>query len=154
MYSLIYNLYFYLKRKEKWIKEKEKQPSKMLDMLLSRIEWFYNVFVRKWYVKHPSKRSGIVKKSRQQKVVVSLTSYPKRIGTVWITIETLLRQNVKPDVIILWLAKSQFKIWKYCQRNCCCKWREGFQFDFVMICAVIRNILCNAGISGRFSYFS
>lgn len=40
---------------------------------------------------------------------MSLTSYPKRINVVWITIETLLQQTVKPDEVILWLADSQFK---------------------------------------------
>lgn len=41
-------------------------------------------------------------------VIVSLTTFPARIDTVWITIETLLRQTDRPEKIILWLAKSQF----------------------------------------------
>ena len=45
---------------------------------------------------------------REQRIIVSLTTYPKRIGTIWLTIETLMRQRVKPDEIILWLAESQF----------------------------------------------
>ena len=43
------------------------------------------------------------------KVIVSLTTFPARIDTVWITIETLLRQTYKPEMIILWLAETQFK---------------------------------------------
>lgn len=42
------------------------------------------------------------------KLIVSLTSYPKRIGTVYKTIQSLLRQTMKPHKIILWLAKEQF----------------------------------------------
>ncbi|WNX83430.1 ATP-grasp fold amidoligase family protein [Agathobaculum sp. NTUH-O15-33] len=42
------------------------------------------------------------------KVVVSLTSYPKRIGTVHQTIQTLMQQTILPDKIVLWLAQSQF----------------------------------------------
>lgn len=42
-------------------------------------------------------------------IVVSLTTFPGRIDTVWLTIETLLRQSVKPDAIILWLSSEQFK---------------------------------------------
>jgi hypothetical protein len=42
------------------------------------------------------------------KLIVSLTSFPKRINKVWLVIETLLRQTSKPDVIILWLSKKQF----------------------------------------------
>ena len=41
-------------------------------------------------------------------IVVSLTSYPKRIGTVNQVIETLLCQTLKPKMIVLWLADSQF----------------------------------------------
>lgn len=40
--------------------------------------------------------------------IVSLTSYPKRINTVYQTIISLLRQEEKPDKILLWLATSQF----------------------------------------------
>ncbi len=46
--------------------------------------------------------------SKAPKVIVSLTSYPKRISTVWITIESLIRQTKRPDMIILWLADEQF----------------------------------------------
>lgn len=42
------------------------------------------------------------------KVIVSLTSYPKRINTVYKTIQTMLNQTEPPDEILLWLAKSQF----------------------------------------------
>lgn len=43
-----------------------------------------------------------------ERIIVSLTSFPARIGKVWLTIESLLRQRVKPDMIILWLSKEQF----------------------------------------------
>lgn len=42
------------------------------------------------------------------KIIVSLTSFPARIDYVWICIESLFRQSVQPDKIILWLAHSQF----------------------------------------------
>ena len=41
--------------------------------------------------------------------MISLTSFPQRINTVWLTIETLLNQkNVQPAKIELWLADEQF----------------------------------------------
>jgi hypothetical protein len=40
--------------------------------------------------------------------IISLTSYPARIHRVWLTIETLLRQTIKPDALILWLYKGEF----------------------------------------------
>lgn len=108
MYTIIYNLYFFLMRKQKRRKDKGKESSRFGQKLINRIEWFYNVPVRNWYARHSSMRCGINKKRREQKIIVSLTSYPKRIGTIWLTVETLLRQSVKPDKVILWLAESQF----------------------------------------------
>lgn len=46
--------------------------------------------------------------TRKKPLVVSLSSFPKRIDRVWLVIETMLRQTVKPDRIILWLSKLQF----------------------------------------------
>jgi hypothetical protein len=44
-----------------------------------------------------------------RKIIVSLTSFPKRIDNIWIVIETILRQSIKPDKIILWLSTEQFQ---------------------------------------------
>lgn len=41
-------------------------------------------------------------------LIVSLTSFPARIEYVHIPIESMLMQSVKPDMIILWLAETQF----------------------------------------------
>jgi hypothetical protein len=54
------------------------------------------------------KRQRGEEKLNQRPVVVSFTSYPKRINKVWIVVETLLRQTVKPNAIFLWLSKEQF----------------------------------------------
>ena len=45
---------------------------------------------------------------RNPRIIVSLTSYTKRINTVHITINSLLRQTVKPDKLILWLTDEEF----------------------------------------------
>ncbi len=41
-------------------------------------------------------------------VIISLTSYPPRIGTVDQVIRSLLAQTVKPWKIVLWLAREEF----------------------------------------------
>ncbi len=46
-------------------------------------------------------------KREGRKVIVSLTSFPKRLPTLWLVIETILRQTVKPDEIVLYLTASQ-----------------------------------------------
>lgn len=42
------------------------------------------------------------------KIIISFTSFPARINRVWIVVETLLRQSIKPDRIILYLSQEQF----------------------------------------------
>lgn len=51
---------------------------------------------------------GLALEKRNPQLIVSLTSFPARIRVVAKTINTLLRQTVKPDKLILWLADSQF----------------------------------------------
>ena len=52
------------------------------------------------------KKYGLNEKSN---IIISLTTFPERVNSVWITINTLLNQkNVKPKKIILWLAEEQF----------------------------------------------
>gem|GEM_PF-3504595 len=45
--------------------------------------------------------------SLPQKLIVSLTSWHKRFNTLHMTLQCLLRQTVKADRIILWLAESE-----------------------------------------------
>lgn len=52
-----------------------------------------------------NKACGLDESSR---IIVSLTTYPARISTVWITIASLLEQTMKPYKVILWLAEEQF----------------------------------------------
>lgn len=109
MYSIIFHFYFWIKRIEKRYREKNKLSSPVVSFLIGYAEWFYNIPYVWCCTNFPNKKSGIISKKRKQKIIVSLTTYPKRINTIWLTIETLLRQTVKPDEIILWLAESQFE---------------------------------------------
>jgi hypothetical protein len=52
-------------------------------------------------------KGGLYKgKDRKEKIIVSLTTFSKRISTVHICIKTLLNQSVKPDKIILYLGED------------------------------------------------
>lgn len=44
----------------------------------------------------------------EKKLVISLTSFPARISKLWMVIECLKRQTIKPDLIRLYLSKEQF----------------------------------------------
>lgn len=50
----------------------------------------------------------IIKETRKERLIVSLTTYPERIYDIDVVLFSLLNQTVKPDKIILWLAKEQF----------------------------------------------
>ena len=43
-------------------------------------------------------------------IIVSLTTYDKRIYDVYLTIESLMHQTIKPNKIILWLAEDEFTL--------------------------------------------
>lgn len=79
-----------------------------------------NRLVRKYVKRHLDKSlpaffkqnpvdSGInTTEHRIRKLVCSLTSFPARIDEIWVCIETIFRQTVKADEIVLWLATPQF----------------------------------------------
>lgn len=65
------------------------------------IEEYYKMFAKR--------KKGIKNQSKKRSLIISLTTIPERIDSVWITIESLLRQTYKPDRIILWLSKDEFE---------------------------------------------
>lgn len=74
-------------------------------------EYYFSLLLNRkmvpWLEKHPA-QNGLNTKPRAERYTVSLTTFPARIHHVHIAIETLMRQNFKPDRIVLWLAESQF----------------------------------------------
>lgn len=60
------------------------------------------------YYESMSRGKGTTKQRYDAELIVSLTTWPARISTVWLTIESLMRQDVKPNRIILWLAEEEF----------------------------------------------
>lgn len=73
---------------------------------------FLRRFVKKQANKELPKYLASAKKEenvRCEDIIVSVTSFPGRIDTVWMTIQTLKLQTVLPEKIILWLSNQQFK---------------------------------------------
>lgn len=64
-------------------------------------------------------------------VIVSLTSFPKRIQTVWMVIECLMRQTVAPKKIILWLSELQFPDKKKLPSKLLAQQERGLEIRFV-----------------------
>lgn len=59
--------------------------------------------------KMPIDSFSLNSESREKSIVVSLTTFPARIDVVGYAIKSLFNQTMKPDRIILWLAKEQFR---------------------------------------------
>lgn len=66
------------------------------------IPWFFRLSNR-------SHRSISINRISGNQLIISLTTFPARINKLWIVMETLFRQDVLPDRIILWLSNEQFK---------------------------------------------
>lgn len=65
-------------------------------------------FVMKYYQKTKNK-AKLQTTNRKRKLIVSLTSIPSRVDDIWVALESVFRQSVKPDRIILWLGEDEFK---------------------------------------------
>jgi hypothetical protein len=44
------------------------------------------------------------------KLIITLTSYPKRFENLHLVLETLLNQSLKQDITILWLYEKDFDV--------------------------------------------
>ena len=53
------------------------------------------------------------KSERDQILTCTLTTFPDRIDSVQYTIKSLFNQSIKPDRIILWLAKQEFEDFEF-----------------------------------------
>lgn len=58
-------------------------------------------------------KSGVTKDKRNTEVIVSLTSFPERMYDIHYCIYSLLNQKLKPDRVVLWLAKEEFPNGEY-----------------------------------------
>lgn len=91
----------------------EKLVSKLhihsLDIVVWHVlRWYINKRLPKYYMTHPSIEGKLSSDFTDKEVIVSLTTYPKRMETLPIVLESLFRQTVKPTSIQLWLADEQY----------------------------------------------
>jgi hypothetical protein len=109
-----------------------------INLKINSINYFFNNYFYKVanrialieYKQYRKKTKGITDIKRNQKIIVSLTSIPSRINTLWICIESLLRQTVKPDEIILWLADTQFNDLSILPENLLSQQKRGLTIRF------------------------
>ena len=77
-------------------------------------------------------RSGVIQGGgKSTPLIVSLTSFPERISSCYLAVETLLRQTVKPDHIYLWLSEEEFPgLRKDLPKNLLSQERRGLAIKF------------------------
>lgn len=79
---------------------------------ITRKAFYYPIYRINGYftalaVKLSRPRYGLARKeTREIPIIVSLTSYPARFPTIGLCLKSLLRQNCKPDRIIVWLGSD------------------------------------------------
>lgn len=74
-----------------------------------KVNCFCEKVIRRYYSLVPKDNVGINKEVvRTRELIVSLTTIPSRIDSVYLAVESMLRQTYKPDKIILWLAEDEF----------------------------------------------
>lgn len=100
MFRFLYSIYF------------RSFKSKILDQLYRRIIIrLVNILLPTCFYltnKLPGNKIRHTIEGRKRKLIVSLTSFPARINKVWLPIESILRQTIKPDAIFLCLYKGEF----------------------------------------------
>lgn len=72
--------------------------------------------VRSEIIIHEIKRSALFgaqesllnNKQRNEKIIISFTSIKSRINSVYLVVESIAQQTIKPDKIVLWLSKKDF----------------------------------------------
>lgn len=84
-----------------------KQLVKIYQLLKSK--HIVNLFLEFYYhiCSMIRKTTGITIEKRNPLLIVSLTTIPSRISRVYLAIESLLQQSIKPDYIILWLKENE-----------------------------------------------
>ena len=70
-------------------------------------------------------------KRQEKNLIISLTSFPARIDYVYLTIESLLRQTVLPEKVLLWLSKEQFPSVDSLPERLLCLQNNIFEIRFV-----------------------
>lgn len=85
------------------------QKIKLFSVWRNLIKIIFNIIMPIWYKLRAGRTLSGLTTLASPKVIVSLTTFPKRINRIWIVIESILNQTIGPDKIILWLSEEQFK---------------------------------------------
>jgi len=100
------DIYFILTKSYGALFKRKSIPNIILSSVRIIIRYISNIVLPLYFLYSSKRNKGQRKNDR--KIIVTLTSFPKRINYVWLVVECMLRQTILPDKIILWLSKEQF----------------------------------------------
>lgn len=81
----------------------------MKQIILNWVAFFYTTVLKLKYKYEKKEKLHLNSERRERKIIISLTTIPSRIDVVWIVIERMFRQSVKPDAINLYLGEKEFE---------------------------------------------
>lgn len=82
----------------------KKYAKQFQERILRKAEWTNRVRALNDKVLHSTEMGVSLEKYCDTEIVVSLTTYDKRLYSVYLTIESIMQQTMKANKIILWLA--------------------------------------------------
>lgn len=92
---------------------------------------FGNIFFPLYFRLSFSKYKLRMRTSSDKLNIITLTTFPKRIGKIWIVIELMFRQTCRPDRIILYLAKDEINSFSNLPNRLKKQVQKGLEIEFV-----------------------
>lgn len=98
--EIYYKFLFFIKRKKLFREIYTTFMNRKLPLHINKIEMDNEIKT------NPPK--GVIKHKRKNKIIISITTYPKRIDTVYFSLYSLLNQSLPADEVVLWLTEEEF----------------------------------------------
>jgi len=90
------------------VKAVKQQTAKQIGDLNREVIRYRMELAGRTFEPRPNYMEGINRTPRDKRIIVSLTSYTKRIQYVAPCVYSLLHQTMRPDMVVLWLAETDF----------------------------------------------
>ena len=76
-----------------------------MSLVSRKFKWYRNKAVTLFYQLY-SPKSGTISSNNTPRIIVTMTSFTKRLDTLYLCVKSLLNQKRKPDRVILYLGKD------------------------------------------------
>jgi hypothetical protein len=64
--------------------------------------------IKKFFGRRGLSLKQYLKKKKSDNIIISFTTFPKRLKYVYYTVFSLIKQSIRPEKIILWLSEQEF----------------------------------------------